>query len=52
MDIIKTEQKRFLSLLEIVRREGDLLLKTDARLFKVNILAAFAGDEAVNQIYL
>ena len=41
MDIIKTEQKRFLSLLEIVRREGDLLLKTDARLFKVNIDAAW-----------
>ena len=41
MDIIKTEHKRFLSLLEIVRREGDLLLKTDARLFKVNIDAAW-----------
>lgn len=41
MDIIKTEQKRFLSLLEIVRREGDLLLKTDARLFKVNLDAAW-----------
>jgi len=27
MDIIKTEQKRFPSLLEIVRRKGDLLLK-------------------------
>ena len=33
LDTITTEQKRFLSLLEIVRREGDLLLKTDARLF-------------------
>jgi phytoene dehydrogenase-like protein len=41
IDIIKTEQKRFLSLLEIVRREGDLLLKTDARLFKVNLDAAW-----------
>jgi len=41
MDIIKTEHKRFLSLLEIVRREGDLLLKTDARLFKVNLDAAW-----------
>ena len=37
MDIIETEQKRLLSLLEIVRSEGDLLLKTDARLFKVNV---------------
>lgn len=41
MDITKAEQKRFLSLLEIVRREGDLLLKTDARLFKVNLDAAW-----------
>lgn len=41
MDITKTEQKRFLSLLEIVRREGDLLLKTDARLFKANLDAAW-----------
>jgi len=41
MDIIKTEQQRFLSLLEIVRREGHLLLKTDARLFKVNLDAAW-----------
>jgi hypothetical protein len=41
MDKIKIEQKRFLSLLEIVRREGDLLLKTDGRLFKVNIDAAW-----------
>lgn len=29
MEITKAEQKRFLSLLEIVHREGDLLLKTD-----------------------
>jgi hypothetical protein len=41
MDIIETERRRFLSLLEIVRREGDLLLKTDARLFKVNLDAAW-----------
>jgi hypothetical protein len=41
MDIINTEQTRFLSLLEIVRREGDLLLKTDARLFKVNLDSAW-----------
>lgn len=41
MDISEAEQKRFLSLLEIVRREGDLLLKTDARLFKVNLDAAW-----------
>jgi hypothetical protein len=41
MELIKTEQKRFLSLLETVRREGDLLLKTDARLFKVNLDAAW-----------
>ena len=37
MDIIEAEQKRFLSLLEIVQREGVWLLKTDARLFKTNI---------------
>ena len=41
MDITKAERERFLSLLEIVRREGDLLLKTDARLFKVNLDAAW-----------
>ncbi|PKM13176.1 MAG: hypothetical protein CVV13_02525 [Gammaproteobacteria bacterium HGW-Gammaproteobacteria-3] len=41
MNILKTEQKRFLSLLEIVRREGELLLKTDARLFKANLNAAW-----------
>lgn len=41
MDITQTEQKRFLALLEIVRREGDLLRKTDARLFKENIDAAW-----------
>lgn len=41
MDISKAEQERFLSLLEIVRREGDLLLKTDARLFKANLDAAW-----------
>jgi len=39
MDIAGAERKRFLSLLEIVRREGDWLLKTDARLFKTNINA-------------
>jgi hypothetical protein len=41
MDITAAEHKRFLSLLEIVRREGDLLLKTDSRLFKVNLDAAW-----------
>lgn len=41
MDVTKAEQKRFLSLLEIVRREGELLLKTDSRLFKVNLDAAW-----------
>jgi len=41
MELIKTEQKRFLSLLEIVRREGDLLLRTDARLFKGNLDAGW-----------
>lgn len=41
MHIIGAEQKRFLSLLEIVGREGDLLLKTDARLFKANLDAAW-----------
>lgn len=43
MGITQAEQKRFLSLLEIVRREGDLLLKTDARLFKVRLNAAWVG---------
>ena len=41
MELLITEQKRFLSLLEIVRRKGDLLLKTDARLFNVNLDAAW-----------
>jgi hypothetical protein len=41
MDMAKTEQKRLLSLLEIVRREGVLLLKTDARLFKARLNAAW-----------
>ncbi len=41
MDIIESEQKRFLSLLEIVRREGELLLKTDARLFTANLDATW-----------
>jgi len=31
------EKKRFVSLLEIVRREGELLLKTDVRLFTSTI---------------
>ncbi len=42
-DITRAEQKRFLSLAEIIRREGDLLLKTDARLFKVNLDVACVG---------
>lgn len=41
MYVIGAEQKRFLSLLEIVGRKGDLLLKTDARLFKANLDAAW-----------
>lgn len=41
MDIAGSEQERFLSLLEIVRREGDWLLKTDTRLFKTNLNAAW-----------
>jgi hypothetical protein len=41
----KTEQKRLLSLLEIVRREGELLLKTDARLFKANDACARITSE-------
>lgn len=41
MDITGAEQERFLSLLETVRREGELLLKTDARLFKANLDAAW-----------
>lgn len=41
MDITGAEQQRFLSLLETVRREGELLLKTDARLFKANLDAAW-----------
>ena len=43
MDITQAERQRFLSLLEIVRCEGDLLLKTDARLFKVNLNAAWVA---------
>jgi hypothetical protein len=41
MDITNSEQKRFLSLLEIVQREGIWLLKTDTRLFKTNLDAAW-----------
>ena len=41
VDSIKTEQQRFISLLEIVRREGEWLLKTDTRLFKTNLDAAW-----------
>lgn len=41
IDIADTEQKRFLSLLEIVQREGIWLLKTDTRLFKTNLDAAW-----------
>ncbi|MEY3808451.1 MAG: hypothetical protein RI893_1427 [Pseudomonadota bacterium] len=41
MDMIETEQLRFLSLLEIVRREGNLLLKTDTRLFNVSLYASW-----------
>jgi hypothetical protein len=36
-DIAKIERQRFLSLLEIVRREGESLLKTDQRLFSASI---------------
>lgn len=38
---ITSEQKRFLSLLEIVQRAGRMLLKTDARLFKSNVDTAW-----------
>lgn len=41
MEIAKAEQQRLLSLLEIVQREGSMLLKTDARLFKSNLDAAW-----------
>jgi len=41
MDITKADQERFLSLLEIVQREGSMLLKTDAQLFKSNLDAAW-----------
>lgn len=37
-----TDLKIFISLLEIVRREGDLLRKTDARLFKEPLDSAWA----------
>lgn len=37
MDMMQMEQQRFLSLLEIVQREGALLLKTDSRLFKTTL---------------
>lgn len=42
-NVINIEQERFLSLLEIVRREGSVLLKTDARLFKANLDAAWVA---------
>ncbi len=35
------ERKRFFSLLEIAQREGQMLLQTDARLFKLDIDAAW-----------
>lgn len=41
IDTIGAEQKRFQSLLEIVRREGDWLLKTDRRLFNTRLDAAW-----------
>ena len=41
MDMISAEQNRFFSLLEIVQREGKMLLKTDARLFKSEVDAAW-----------
>lgn len=36
-EVMLLEKKRFVSLLEIVRREGELLLKTDVRLFTSTI---------------
>jgi len=36
-EMMLLEKKRFVSLLEIVRREGELLLKTDVRLFTSTI---------------
>lgn len=41
IDVIKMESIRFLSLLKIVRREGALLQKTDARLFKTELDAVW-----------
>jgi hypothetical protein len=45
VDIAKTEQKRLLSLLEIVQRAGSMLLKTDARLFKASDACARITSE-------
>lgn len=41
VDTSKAESIRLLALLKIVRREGALLLKTDARLFKTELDAAW-----------
>lgn len=40
-DTLKIESIRLLALLKIVRREGALLQKTDARLFKTELDAAW-----------
>jgi len=45
MEITQSEQKRFLSLLEIVQREGSMLLKTDARLFNASDACARITSE-------
>ncbi|QOJ23076.1 MAG: hypothetical protein HRU78_04975 [Gammaproteobacteria bacterium] len=42
-DTLKIESIRLLALLKIVRREGVLLLKTDARLFAAELDAAWVG---------
>lgn len=42
-DALKIESIRLLALLKIVRREGVLLQKTDARLFKAELDAAWVG---------
>jgi len=42
-DAFKIESIRLLALLKIVRREGVLLQKTDARLFKAELDAAWVG---------
>lgn len=42
-DTLKIESIRLLALLKIVRREGELLQKTDVRLFKAELDAVWVG---------